>query len=76
MLKQVHVNKIPAGIPEGVKIANKTGELNTNEHDSAIVWTKKCTYAIVIMTEDVNRAQIGYRNVADLSEAVYLYMTQ
>ena len=76
MLEQVHVNKIPAGIPDGVKIANKTGELEGQEHDSAIVWTKNCTYALVIMTEGVNRAQIGYKNVADLSEAVYIYMTQ
>lgn len=76
MLDQVHVNKIPAGIPEGVKVANKTGELGTNEHDSAIVWAKNCTYALVIMSEDVNRAQIGYKQVAELSRAVYMYMTQ
>ena len=76
MLDQVHTNKIPSGLPEGVKVANKTGELGTNEHDSAIVWADNCTYEIVIMSEGVNIRSIGYKEVAQISNVVYKYMTE
>ena len=76
MLDQTHKNKIPAGLPDGVKSANKTGELATNEHDSGIVWTDRCVYEIVIMSEGVNISSVGYKEVANVSKLVYEYMTK
>lgn len=38
---QQRKGKIPAGLPKGVKSANKTGEYGPYEHDAAIVFSKK-----------------------------------
>ena len=36
LLNQEHVNKIPAGLPERTKCANKTGDTDEVQHDAAI----------------------------------------
>lgn len=71
MLSQVHVSKIPAGLPEGIKSANKTGELTGIENDAGIVWGLNCTYIVVIMS---NQNTAGTRPVADLSAYIYQYL--
>ncbi len=38
MKQQERTTKIPAGIPQGIPVANKTGELEDVEHDVAIVY--------------------------------------
>lgn len=43
---------IPAGVPDGVKVANKTGEISTVAHDAAIVYPEnQLPYAVVVLTE-------------------------
>ena len=71
MLSQVHVSKIPAGLPEGIKSANKTGELTGIENDAGIVWGLNCTYIVVIMS---NQNTAGTRPVAELSGFIYQYL--
>lgn len=43
--------KIPAGLPSGTECANKTGELNSMQHDAAIVFSEGADYILVIMSE-------------------------
>ena len=38
LLRQTRRWKIPAGIPAGIKVANKTGETSSVQHDMAIVY--------------------------------------
>ena len=38
---QTRCNKIPAQLPEGVKTANKTGELDNVENDAGIIYDSK-----------------------------------
>ena len=40
---QTRCNKIPAQLPEGVKTANKTGELDNVENDAGIIYDPKMT---------------------------------
>ena len=35
--------KIPQGLPDGIKSANKTGETDQDQHDIAIVYGEKTT---------------------------------
>ena len=68
-MKEQHIiTKIPAGLPEGIESANKTGELSGIENDAAIVWGENTDYILVIMN-DYN--YIGTQPVADLSEMIY-----
>lgn len=62
--------KIPAGLPKGVKSANKTGEYGPYEHDAAIVFSKKADYIIVVMTENDGSA---ISHISSISRTVYNY---
>lgn len=62
--------KIPAGLPKGVKSANKTGEYGPYEHDAAIVFSKKADYIIVVMTENDGSA---ISHISSISKTVYNY---
>ena len=68
MKNQQITTKIPAGLPEDVQSANKTGELSGIENDAAIVWGKNSDYILVIMS---NGNYAGTQPVADLSALIY-----
>ncbi|MCC8067864.1 MAG: serine hydrolase, partial [Clostridiales bacterium] len=48
LLAQQRRSKIPAGIPSGIQVANKTGETSTTQHDIAIVYGTKTDYVICV----------------------------
>ena len=58
------------GIPDGVSVAHKTGELTQVEHDGGIVLAAK-PYVLVVMTEGVDNLT-GVSLIADVSRAVYV----
>lgn len=73
--------KIPAGVPEGVETANKTGELFTNDengvsvdvqNDAAIIFEKGRPYVLVVMTavHSVGEEEM-HKRIANLSSEVY-----
>jgi beta-lactamase class A len=68
--KQTRKSKIPAGLPSGVKSANKTGEVGGEQHDSAIVFSKNADYILVIMT---NNDGSSISHIRQVSRAVYDY---
>lgn len=70
LLNQSHVNKIPAGLPEGTKCANKTGDTDDFQHDAAIVYSPGGDYIITIMSTDCGAA---IPNTQELSATVYAY---
>ena len=49
---QQRTYKIPAGVPDRVETANKTGELDNVDNDAAIVWSPAGTYILCIMSSD------------------------
>lgn len=70
LLNQTHINKIPAGLPEGTRCANKTGDTDEFQHDAAIVYSPGGDYIIAIMSEHGGASII---NSQKISEAVYGY---
>lgn len=72
---QQSVYKIPAGLPEGVAAANKTGEMTGVENDAAIVFTDNCDYILCIMGNDIGDEGYGVDTIVRLSEMVYEYMS-
>ena len=68
LLGQRRLNKIPAGLPAGVRSASKTGEWAGYEHDAAIVFSRGATYVIVVMsTPGANSIQ----NIRTISNHVF-----
>lgn len=62
-------NKIPAGIPNSVLVANKTGELEDVQNDVAIVFSRT-PFILCVMSDgiyDFNAAGTGVVNIADIS---------
>lgn len=70
LLNQSHINKIPAGLPEGTKCANKTGDTDDFQHDAAIVYSPGGDYIITIMSTNCGAAITNCRNI---SNVVYEY---
>ncbi|MDO4519905.1 MAG: serine hydrolase [Eubacteriales bacterium] len=67
-------SKIPAGIKNSnVKIANKTGETNEDQHDIAIVYGESTDYVICLMSEQCPEAA-AVQNIQRLSGLIYEYM--
>lgn len=71
---QVRVSKIPAGVPDGVETANKTGEVSKNTHDCAIVFLDGNPYVLCVMSEFSDSAQKWDGKVTEISETVFDYM--
>jgi beta-lactamase class A len=77
MLQILHAQEfrsgIPAGLPEGAKVANKTGEISTVAHDAGIVYLPgRQPYALVVLTEwDAQRTGGRSDTIAAISRAVF-----
>lgn len=65
--------KIPSGLAEDVKVANKTGETDTSQHDIAIVYGDKTTYIFCVMSQDCPEGT-AIHNIQDLSRMVYYHL--
>lgn len=71
MKAQERTSKIPAGVPEGVIVANKTGELNDVTHDVAIVYGDKADYIICVMLSQIDDTAFGVSTIKEISSEVY-----
>ena len=68
---QTRCNKIPAQLPEGVKTANKTGELDNVENDAGIIYDSKNDVVIVFMSQNLSSAGSAQNTIATLSRTIY-----
>lgn len=54
LMDQVFNSMIPNGLPEGVRVAHKTGSITEIHHDAAIIYPATgAPYVVVIMTEGI-----------------------
>ena len=77
MLEILHdqrfVSGIPAGLPDGARVANKTGEISTVVHDAGVVYLPdRDPYVIVVLTEWGEDGDTGKRRklIAEISKTV------
>jgi len=77
LLAQEFNNGIPAGLPPGVKVAHKTGDITGASHDAAIVYPQgRGPYVLVVLTKGYNKQADAERLMADLSRLVYGWATR
>lgn len=77
MAQQNFRSKIPAGIPEEVKVANKTGSITRIDHDAAIVFPEgRKPYVLVIMTRGIDAHEEAAKLIEKLSRIVYESLTK
>ena len=71
---QKYTQKIPAGVPDGIVTANKTGETDEVCHDAAIIYSYECDYILVVMSSAPSgSAWDNEDDVTALSALVYDY---
>jgi beta-lactamase class A len=72
LLAQEFNEKIPAGLPPGVRVAHKTGEITAHSHDAAIVYPPgRRPYVLVVLTRGLQDGAKSSRLIADISSIVY-----
>jgi beta-lactamase class A len=63
---------ITRDLPEGLKVANKPGELEAVRNDSAVVFVNNRPYVICVMTAYLHRERDGEEAIARISASAYL----
>jgi beta-lactamase class A len=71
MLSTHKASFIPRDLPDGLQIANKSGELEAVRSDSGIVFLQNRPYIICVMTTYLTRERDGEEAIAKVSAAAY-----
>lgn len=72
LLDQRFNDMIPAGLPEGVRAAHKTGWITGIHHDAAIVYPEqRPPYVLVVLTEGIEDEAISARLGAAIARTVH-----
>ena len=71
MLSTPKSSFIPRDLPEGLKIANKPGELEGVRNDSGLVFLANRPYIICVMTTYLRRERDGEEAIGKISAAAY-----
>jgi len=74
MLNQATRYKIPKGIPDGIEIANKTGEMDTVENDAAVVYGEKTDFILVVLSEDWGSKDTAQSEIQKIAATTYEYL--
>lgn len=73
---QTRRNKIPAQMPDGVSVANKTGELSDVENDAGIIYNSSNDLVIVFMSENLSEVGTAQNTIASISRQIYDYYSE
>lgn len=69
--RQIWRERIPAGVPEGIEVADKPGWLDGIQNDTAIVYGSKSIYILAVLSSGPGASPA---KLADLSQHVYDYL--
>ena len=77
ILERQHFREnIPAGLPQGIRVANKTGWITAHNHDAAVVFPPNAPpYVLAVMVRGIEEQQEAAGLVASISRAVWEYHT-
>jgi beta-lactamase class A len=71
ILQQQKFNEgIPAGLPQGTRVAHKTGDITKIHHDAAIVYAAK-PFVLVILVRGLEPEKENYKLMGDLTRILY-----
>lgn len=75
LLRQTHKDLIPALLPPGVKVANKTGFISRLHHDSAIVYLPDGRkYVLVLLSKNMEDVEAGTKMLSRVSRLIFDHM--
>jgi len=69
---QEFTEQIPAGLPLGTRVANKTGWITRIAHDAAIIYPPdRAPYVLVVLTWGILEPEVAATAIADISRAAW-----
>ncbi len=68
--RQKHNEGIPAGLPPGLEVAHKTGEVTKIHHDAGVVYARR-PYVLVVLTRGIDDQAVSGKLIADVSRVIY-----
>jgi beta-lactamase class A len=68
--RQAFNDGIPAGLPPGIRVAHKTGDITRIQHDGAIVYAPR-PFVLVILTRGIPEQKRSYALIADITRQLY-----
>jgi beta-lactamase class A len=68
--RQKHNEGIPSGLPAGIDVAHKTGEITRIHHDAGVVYAKR-PYVLVVLVRGIDDQAASGRLIAEISRIVY-----
>ena len=72
LLDQQFNSMIASGLPDGVRVAHKTGSITRIHHDAAIVYPPRGeSFTMVIMTEGLENREESSRLIAQIAANIY-----
>ncbi len=75
--RQKFRDKIPAGLPEGVIVANKTGDITKIDHDAAIVFPpSRKPYVLVVLTHNIEDHKVAAQTIAIISKMIWQHFIE
>jgi beta-lactamase class A len=75
--RQEFTEMIPAGLPRGTRVANKTGSITRINHDAAIVYPPgRAPYVLVVLTRGFADGDAAQRAGRDVSRAVWAHVVR
>ncbi len=69
--RQQFNDRIPAGLPAGIAVAHKTGEITKIQHDAAIVYAER-PFALVVLVRGLEDPKAGSKLAAEITRVLYL----
>jgi len=70
--RQKFLDKIPAGLPEGIVVANKTGDITNIDHDAAVVFPpNRKSYILVVLTHTIEDHKVASQTIARISKMLW-----
>ena len=68
--RQTVNDRIPAGLPPGMRVAHKTGEITGIRHDAAIVFAAP-PFVLVVLTRGASSPEAGSALIAEITRQLY-----
>jgi acetylornithine deacetylase/succinyl-diaminopimelate desuccinylase-like protein/beta-lactamase class A len=68
--RQKFNDRIPAGVPPGIEVAHKTGEITKIQHDAAVVFAPR-PFTLVVLVRGLEDAKAGSALIADITRVLY-----
>ena len=68
--KQTFNEGIPAGLPQGTRVAHKTGEITKIHHDAAIVYAPR-PFVLVVLARGISDQKDSATLIADITKMLY-----